>query len=238
MDNNNKTKNSSFMDEHLRREEIRLKKNESRRRVNESIRKREENELRLMAENKLLPDFLTLRQIAILLGHIPSAFECVIEKTGLEIEERDFEYQGSFFKEKGTTSSAYKRYLQSQKQWPINGLLANWWKESGSDPKDESGVNFGAGNQSIKPRKKLIPIERNTTESLLLIYAITTFYKVNYQDELPGPKAWGKIVSGEFKDDLITSVSDAKKSITLNGGEKLTNTNFYDKYRKRFKETA
>lgn len=110
--------------------------------------------------------------------------------------------------------------------------------ELGSDPKDESGANFGAGNQSTKPRKKLIPIERETTESLLLIYEITTFYKVNYQDELPGPKAWGKIVSLEFKSDLITSISDAKKSITLNGGEKLTDKNFYDKYRKRFKKSA
>lgn len=108
-------------------------------------------------------------------------------------------------------------------------------KSAVNKPQPKTMVIDGAGGQSAKTRKKLIPIVRETTESLLLIYELTNRYNIQYRDELNGPKAWGKIVSGEFTSDLIVSVSDAKKSITLNGGEKLTSTDFYDKYRKRFK---
>ncbi|BBL60077.1 hypothetical protein [Methylomonas koyamae] len=111
---------------------------------------------------------------------------------------------------------------------------ANWQAFWQGISKQSENVASNDGS-AIKPRKKLIPKERETTESLLLIYEITKKHKVNYRDDLPGPKAWGKIVSGEFTSDLIKVVSDTKKSITLNDGEKLYKTSFLDKYRKRFK---
>lgn len=86
-----------------------------------------------------------------------------------------------------------------------------------------------------KSRKKLIPKQRDTNEGLLLIYELVEKYNVHFQDDLLGPKAWGVIVSGEFTSALIKNISDAKKQITLNGGEKLTRESFLDKYRKRFK---
>ena len=85
-----------------------------------------------------------------------------------------------------------------------------------------------------KPRKRLKPLIRETNEGLLLIKEITSFYNVNYLEDLPAVIAWGKIVSGEFQSNLIKSVSDAKKSITLHGGEKLDKKGFSDKYRRRF----
>lgn len=88
---------------------------------------------------------------------------------------------------------------------------------------------------AVKPRKKLKPLEKERNEGLLLIYEMLKFYNVEYLDELPTVRAWGKIVSGGFQSDLIKSISDAKKSITLNGGEKLDKEAFSDKYRRRFK---
>lgn len=86
-----------------------------------------------------------------------------------------------------------------------------------------------------KPRKKLKAKVRDTNEGLLLLYEIFKFYDIIYLDQLPGPKAWGKIVSGEFKSDLIKCISDTKKNITLNGGKILDSEDFLEKYRKRFK---
>jgi hypothetical protein len=88
--------------------------------------------------------------------------------------------------------------------------------------------------QPTKLRKKLKPLERETNEGLLLIYEITGFYKIDYLDELLAIKAWGKIVSAEFQNDLIKSVSPAKTFIILSGGDKLAKSDFLDKYRKRF----
>ncbi len=129
---------SAKNDKRLREREVRLKENEKFQRRQLAQRKLEENELQLMALNKLLPDFLTLRQIAILQGHIPTAYENVIEKTDLEIEERKVLDQGcrtGFYLERGATKTCFKRFLQNHGQWPANGLLANWWPDQQSEAK-------------------------------------------------------------------------------------------------------
>lgn len=89
--------------------------------------------------------------------------------------------------------------------------------------------------ESAKKRKKLIPLQRETNEGLLLIYELLEFFKIEYLDELKGIKAWRIIVDGEFKSESIKSVSETKKSINLNDGEKLDKSDFLEKYRKRFK---
>ena len=94
-------------------------------------------------------------------------------------------------------------------------------------------VDVDAGNSKV--RKKLKPLERETNEALLLIYEIFNYYKVEYLDELPAQKAWGKIISKEFNSDLLSSIAGLNKSITLSGGEKLSKTDFSNKYRRRFK---
>jgi peptidyl-tRNA hydrolase len=97
---------------------------------------------------------------------------------------------------------------------------------------NDTGKGSIAG--TVKPRKKLKPLERERNEALLFIYAIFKYYKVEYLDELPAHQAWGKIISKEFKSDLISSIAPLNKYITLSGGEKLYKTDFGDKYRKRF----
>ncbi|ATG89136.1 hypothetical protein [Methylomonas koyamae] len=126
---------------------------------------------------------------------------------------------------KEINQSGVKSFIDSPANWQAFWLGIS--KHSGNVASND--------DSSIKPRKKLIPIERETTESLLLIYEITKKYNVEHRDDLPGPKAWGKIVSGEFTSDLIKVVSDTKKSITLKGGEKLDKQDFNEKYRRRFK---
>lgn len=99
------------------------------------------------------------------------------------------------------------------------------------DPVETVGIDSA---RVAKPRKKLKPQDRDVNEGLQLLYEMFTHYKVEYLDDLPASRAWGKIVSGEFTSDLIISISDAKKSIILNGGDKLSKTDFSDKYRRRF----
>lgn len=125
-----------------------------------------------------------------------------------------------------------------------NGIDTRWvtdapeWPEylaKQKSAKDDAGSHAEAVVIVEKTRKKLKPQERDVNEGLLLVYEIFDKYKVKYLNELPASKAWGKIISGEFTSDLIKSISDAKKSITLNGGDKLDKKSFSDKYRKRFK---
>ncbi len=92
----------------------------------------------------------------------------------------------------------------------------------------------GVGRDAIKPRKRLKPLERETSEGLLLLYEIFNCYRVEYLDELPAHRAWGKVVSKEFCSDYICSITDTKKSIVLSCGERLDRIDFSDKYRRRF----
>ncbi|MEY3760330.1 MAG: hypothetical protein RIR39_1821, partial [Pseudomonadota bacterium] len=102
----------------------------------------------------------------------------------------------------------------------------------GQQGNEKQQVNVDAGKDKV--RKKLKPLERETSEGLLLIYEILNHYMVKYQDNLSGHKAWGKIISKEFSSELISSIATSNKYITLSGGEKLYKTDFGDKYRKRF----
>jgi hypothetical protein len=127
----------------------------------------------------------------------------------------------------------------------INKLLG---QKTITEPQAQTMGNVGAGSKltagllnvkdgvtSTIQRKKLKPLKRETNTGLLLLYEIFIHYQVNYLDELRANNAWGKVVSGEFNSELIVSVSDGKRSITLSGGEKLLKSNFLEKYRKRFK---
>ncbi|MGZ3767659.1 MAG: hypothetical protein ACXVA2_23545, partial [Mucilaginibacter sp.] len=117
-------------------------------------------------------------------------------------------------------------------KWQLNRLIA---RDFGEQETPKNTVKTTEDNEAAKQRKKLIPKERDTNEGLLLLYDIFGFYNINYLDELPGIKAWGRIVSTEFKSELIKNISDTKKCITLNGGDTLNKTDFLEKYRKRFK---
>lgn len=83
-------------------------------------------DLKIQAEHKSLPEFLSLSRIGVLSGYEPDAFVEFIQKTSLKITEVDVSepFPG---KMKGATKSDYKAYLQSKGLWPANGLLANWW---------------------------------------------------------------------------------------------------------------
>ena len=87
---------------------------------------------------------------------------------------------------------------------------------------------------NANPRKKLIPFQRETNNSLPLLYEFFNYYNIKYLDELPANKAW-RIITGGFESELIVSISEAKKSIKLIEDENLTKEDFLEKYRKRFK---
>lgn len=81
-----------------------------------------------------------------------------------------------------------------------------------------NGENIEPNNS--QPRKRLIELKRETTESLLLIYDVCKHYRVEYLDQLPAIKAWGNVISGDYpnKNKFIMEISEARTSITLNGG--------------------
>ncbi|QPK65434.1 hypothetical protein IVG45_11125 [Methylomonas sp. LL1] len=90
--------------------------------------------LRIKAESGRLPDFLTLDEIAFLLGYKRRAFNKFIQNEPLEIEYLETpieEDDGRIFihKTSGTTREKFKAYRQSINQWPVTGLLANWWTD-------------------------------------------------------------------------------------------------------------
>lgn len=88
-------------------------------------------------------------------------------------------------------------------------------------------------SKSAKNRKKLIPLQRETNSALILLYDFFKHYTINYSDECTGLMAWDRIQTCEFSSKLIKSIS--KNEIILNGEEKLTKSDFLEKYRKRFK---
>jgi len=84
-------------------------------------------------------------------------------------------------------------------------------------------------------RRKLKPLQRKASEGLILIYELLEEENVQYYDELSGLQAWGLIVSQEFTSDLIESIPTTKAgSLLLKGGERLNQSDFCEKYRKRF----
>ena len=127
-----------------------------------------------------------------------------------------------------------------EKQWTLAELLRFLREYGYFVPFGMEQVVFNGklelvdGVGTDKTRKKLKPLERETNEGLLLIYEIFNYYKVEYLDELPAHKAWGKIISKEFNSDSLSSIAGSNKSITLSGGEKISKTDFGDKYRRRF----
>lgn len=88
----------------------------------------------------------------------------------------------------------------------------------------------------VKAKKKLKPLIRNTSESLTLIYEITTTNDVEYEQDLTAHNAWGLIISEKFKSDLIKTIPKNNHDIlVLNSGETLNKNDFVRKYRDRFK---
>lgn len=120
--------------------------------------------------------------------------------------------------------------------------FAEYLKQQGKKPSKYIAAWFGAYGVDIepeqaqsKPRKRLIPKERDATEGLLLIYELLDYYNIEYLDELPALAAWGRIVSGEFTSELIQDIAENKKSVMLKGDGKLNKSDFLERYRKRFK---
>ncbi len=109
-------------------------------------------------------------------------------------------------------------------------------KEIAKEPK----VKRTSSPQQVdsKPRKRLIPLQRETTTGLLLLYDIFREYNIAFLDELPATKAWGKIISGEFVSEHIKSLSDSKKTIVFVDETKLQKSEFLEKYRKRFQKVT
>ncbi len=102
---------------------------------------------------------------------------------------------------------------------------------------DTTELNVVYGDSVLKEpeqaRKKLIPMVRSSSEGLELIHAMLEFYKVTYLDEMTAHIAWGRLVSKEFKHELVKEVSAA--FIVLNSTTKFKKDDFLEKYRKRFK---
>lgn len=85
-----------------------------------------------------------------------------------------------------------------------------------------------------KPVKKLKPLERESSEALLLIYEICDHYKVKSSSDMAATKAWNNIITNDFKSEYVATVSESNKTIELKGGSKLNKSDFLEKYRKRF----
>lgn len=214
------------------------------------------NPLIARAKNGQLPDSLPLWDIAELLfehRRVPGTFYGIFEGINFksfvhkQVMGNLVKVQGYTQKEmsgpgipKGTKEPIIHRdeikiCLELAGAWPIDEdgcLLANWWKEATPEPQ----TNHATDEEQNPKRKKLIPLERETTESLLLIYRIAESRGIEFLDQLPAAEAWGLIVSKKFTDDLIkTQPSRDTGTLMLNGGETLDKKNFTAKYRSRFK---
>jgi hypothetical protein len=83
---------------------------------------------------------------------------------------------------------------------------------------------------------KLKPLKRGTTDSLVLLYEIFDHYNVGFIDELSPQAAWHKIMTGEFKSELICRIAPNKKHIIMVDDKKLTRAEFKRKYKGRFEK--
>ena len=106
-------------------------------------------------------------------------------------------------------------------------------KDCNADIDSTDVTETNTGIQKVKKRKKLLPMQRETSEGLVLIYDLLEHYNIGYLDELSGMAAWGRVVSAEYEHD---SIEENKKTyIIFDTGTKLLRTEFLEKYRKRFK---
>jgi len=128
------------------------------------------------------------------------------------------------------TSSILKEtvYTPTTKQPATKTIIVKTQSENNSN-------NVNVAQNIKKPRKKLIPLIRETNEALLLIYEFFEENNISYLDEMSATKAWGIIVSKKFTSSYIKSLPETKTGfIILNGYEKLDKQDFLEKYRKRF----
>ncbi|MCX7092671.1 MAG: hypothetical protein NTY50_04380 [Methylobacter sp.] len=179
--------------------------------------------------------------------------EVVKTQDGLEISLGDLLVKRSDV-EKVYSECKETKYPWSLVLWPQSSDDWAWLTvDTKLEPNSaiESVDEYNAGNQTeiaktvasqvvtepastAKPRRKRKPVEKETSEGLLLVDELLTFYEIEYLDQLKGIKAWGLIISGGFSSDSIKLVSDSRKSIILANGEKLDKSDFLEKYRKRF----
>jgi hypothetical protein len=98
-------------------------------------------------------------------------------------------------------------------------------------------VAVASETSAPRMRRKLKPKCRVRSELLLLLYQIFEEYEVEFLDELEGPAAWGRIMSGKFTSDSIKPLSaeNTKRSfLVLNGGEEVYRSGFLRRYIGRF----
>lgn len=112
-------------------------------------------------------------------------------------------------------------------------------KNNGADSQEATEPVIVKSSNSRKNQKKLIPLERNTTDLLELIYKMLDFFDVKVGDELnklTAISAWGKIISKKYENELIESVSGERKaaSFKLNGGTQVNFETFKRTYDRRF----
>ena len=105
--------------------------------------------------------------------------------------------------------------------------------DSKIDSTEPTKNTFALIEKNDKKRKKVMPMQRETSLGLLLIHDLIDYYKITYLDELKGLDAWGKIFSKEYKHESVKTVTN--KYIVFNDETKLEKTDFLEKYRKRFK---
>lgn len=134
------------------------------------------------------------------------------------------------FPEYMVTREDFRNYLTLKPPLPKDCILAKWVDD-----------NQQTGNTICQPilNKTLLPLERETTESLLLIY-----HYLEEKDIKPGDivtisakTAWGEIHAGKFQTDLIKGRPGSRTTaqIIMNGGEELDYKTFAKKYNSRLK---
>lgn len=92
----------------------------------------------------------------------------------------------------------------------------------------------------VNQEKRLVPIERGTTELLVLIYEVLGAFGVEIGDSLSklGAKAaWGMIIARKFNSDLINDIKGERRAavLILNGGDEIDFPTFARTYNRRFR---
>jgi hypothetical protein len=178
----------------------------------------------LLADNQLLPDWLALSEIAELFD--PDDLETLIGSC----LDKELAYEGklyglSFTDEtlKGVITyqlpegqysrradyraihkDKFKRFLLSQGQWPVIGLLANWWPDNGQKAikRDEP---------KIKPRNK-----QRDNAVLDLLHAALNEMEAEHGNTPSHTELAAFVLSGDFKHSNIQERHNAEEGSLIN----------------------
>ena len=103
----------------------------------------------------------------------------------------------------------------------IRAYEESWWK------------------QQTSAEKRLIPLQRETTELLMLVYMLLESCGIKPGDTpwlMTAKSAWLKIISKEFSSELIAQIKGVSvKYIVLNNGKEVRYREFSNTFNKRFR---